>query len=208
MRKARGGQSFAEAWDAALDLARERELIRIRETLGALAAEEAEKHAQLPPEKRLRNIGALDPDDELGQERRAAEAAARFRNRLLGARRLYLHEIEPDIGKRAAFEFLCGEVDWEAARTFGPQPDEPFRKTNMRAPEMWLPAEHGWLGEVTATPDHPEDKHAQFRFAWETFKRTGDVPSEEEIAKFHEDRIEQLKLRAERVSAERSDAGD
>ena len=189
LRKAKGGLSFAEAWDAALELARERELVRIRETLGALAAEEAEKHAQLPPEKRLQNIGRLDPDDELALERQAAEAAARIRNRLLGARRHFLKEIEPDIGKRAAFEFLCGAVDWEAAATLEAQPDEPFRRTNMRAPEMWLPAEHGWLGEVTATPDHPEDKHAEFRFCFEHFRKTGDMPSDEEVEQFHAERI-------------------
>ena len=34
LRKARGGKSFAEAWDAAIDLAREREFARLRENLG------------------------------------------------------------------------------------------------------------------------------------------------------------------------------
>ena len=99
LRKARGGQSFAEAWDAALDLARERELIRIRETLGALAAEEAEKHAQLPPENvkslalRTSGLHAIDTNSPTLQNWNLApftypnpEGSHFFRPGLLGAR--------------------------------------------------------------------------------------------------------------------------
>ena len=34
-----------------------------------------------------------------------------------------------------------------------PQDDEPWRKPNMRKPEMLLTAEDGWLGEFTHGPD-------------------------------------------------------
>ena len=47
LRKARGGMSFAAAWDAALDISRERELAALREGLTELAAEnEEERHAR------------------------------------------------------------------------------------------------------------------------------------------------------------------
>src|SRR3990170_5398343 len=42
LRTAKGGRSFADAWDAALELARERELARMHENLHALAAQTAQ----------------------------------------------------------------------------------------------------------------------------------------------------------------------
>ncbi|MFL6787414.1 MAG: hypothetical protein ACJ8FC_01990 [Sphingomicrobium sp.] len=57
LRKARGGASFAAAWDAAIDLCRERELAGLKSGLTDLAAEQEQDRAQrrdliLPRDKR------------------------------------------------------------------------------------------------------------------------------------------------------------
>jgi hypothetical protein len=55
---------------------------------------------------------------------------------------------------RAAFEILTElPIDWDKAERMEPQSDEPWRKTNMRQPNMLLTAENGWIGEFTHGPD-------------------------------------------------------
>jgi hypothetical protein len=150
LRRARGGQSFAAAWDAALELARERELAALREGLTELAAEqEDERHrrrsAILPAAERrpeaasaAASAAAPDPLDARARRRREAEedAATRFdelaeakdriRARLTNARRLLLKLISPDPARRAAWEVLVGPTDWDRAERGEGQPDEPF----------------------------------------------------------------------------------
>ena len=163
LRRAKGGASFADAWDAALDLARERELHRIHANLGALAADQAEQ-AAAPfdpdrPHARLGSIGHdIDPDDEAARERDHAEALDRIRLRLVRARRLYLSEICDDPARRTAFETLCGPIDWKKTRALEPQDDEPFITTRIIAqPGLMLTAEHGWLAELAGGFDKTEE---------------------------------------------------
>ena len=167
LRKARGGRSFAEAWDAALDLAREREFERIRENLGELAADTEGALARLDPESY---------DDGEAEQCEHEDARARNRDRLLAARRLYLAEICSDPQARAAWEALCGPVDWDKAGRLEPQDNEPYGMPNMRDPEMMIPAENGWLGEVIGCGP---DKHAELRGAFAEYQRSGVLPGDE-----------------------------
>ena len=68
LRRAKGGASFAAAWDAALDICRERELAGLAEGLADLAAEQQEEREQrrsaiLPREQRLL-LAAPDSDSD------------------------------------------------------------------------------------------------------------------------------------------------
>jgi hypothetical protein len=97
-------------------------------------------------------------EDEASLERRADEARDSISGKLLAARRLYLQEISNSPGKRAAFEILTDlPVDWDAAERLEPQQDEPWRKPNMRRPDMLLTAENGWLGGMAHGPDKMAD---------------------------------------------------
>ena len=151
LRKARGGKSFAEAWDAAIDLAREREFARLRENLGELATGTESALARLDPD---------GYEDGEAERREHEHAQHNMRQRLLSARRLYLAEIHSDPRKRRAWEALCGKVDWDKAERLEPQDNEPYGIPNMRRPEMMVPAENGWLGEVIGSG---EDKLAELR---------------------------------------------
>jgi len=156
LRRARGGQSFAAAWDAALELARERELAGLREGLTELAAEQEQERARrrsaiLPRAQRdAAPDFAADPDaapaaarpvprlspreqrraDELADVEAAeidiAAAQRRIRLRLTNARRLLLRIIAEDPAKRAGWEALVGPTDWAKARLGQAQDDEPF----------------------------------------------------------------------------------
>jgi hypothetical protein len=103
-----------------------------------------------------------DWEDEASLERRAAEARDSISGKLLAARRLYLQEIAGSPGKRAAFEILTElPIDWDAAERLEPQEDEPWKRPNMRKPDMLLTAENGWLGGMA----HGPDKMAELRRA-------------------------------------------
>ena len=183
LRRARGGSSFAAAWDAALDLARERELAGLADSLADLAAEQdderqARRSAILPPdqrrllapdpepvETRTRRITLREEEDVEFEAKRHAylDGIARTRNRLTRARRLYLASIADDPAKRAAWETLVGPVDWDSAERFGPQADEPFcdnppadsnaPEHNMLRPDMLMTVEAGLFAEFTGGPD-------------------------------------------------------
>ena len=149
LRKARGGRGFAAAWDAALDLYRDREMARLKDNLAGLA-DEQERLAASP-------FAAFDDDEEGAAERRDhEEAQARIRERLLRARRLYLASIRPDPARRAAWELLCGPVDWARAERIEPQEDEPPGVPNMRGPDMLLTAAAGLLPDLTGGPGASE----------------------------------------------------
>ena len=166
LRKARGGRSFAEAWDAAIDLAREREFTRLRENLGELATNASSALARLDPD---------DYEDGEAERREHEDTQNHIRNRLLVGRRLYLFEIREDPLKRSAWEILCGPVDWEKAHRLEPQANEPYGIPNMRRPETMIPAENGWLGEVVGSGP---DKQAEMREAWGAYQRTGVLPDD------------------------------
>ena len=87
--------------------------------------------------------------------RRAEDARDSISAKLQRARRLYLREISACAGKRAAFEILTElPVDWDKPpQRLEPQPDEPWRKPSMRAPDMLLTAESGWMGDFAHGPN-------------------------------------------------------
>jgi hypothetical protein len=149
LRTARGGRSFAAAWQAALDLARDRELARLHGNLGDLARRTEEANAQIADGRYILADPTAVEEDLL--EREHDERQERIRNRLLAARRLYLFEIGDDPASRAAWETLCGPVDWDRAELLQPQDNEPYAPS-MRAPDMLLAAEHQWLAEMTGGP--------------------------------------------------------
>ena len=113
-------------------------------------------------------------EDEESLNRRAGDAAESIAGKLLRIRRLYLQEISASPGKRAAFEILTElPIDWEKAAALEPQPDEPYRTTNQRQPDMILTAESGWsFGEFGYGPD----KKAEARRAIDQFREEEGLP--------------------------------
>jgi len=152
LRKSRGAREFNEACEAALDVARQRELAK----MGGKLAE----------------LGSGDDDGSLEAAQQAEYEAARERiqMRLTNCRRLYLWEICGDETKRAAWELLCGPTDWEKA-------SNPFRGNgagdaagafetgtpNMRNPDMILSVENGWLTDMGGPEKDGRDKMAELR---------------------------------------------
>jgi hypothetical protein len=167
LRRARGSASFAGAWDAAIELYRERELLRMKDDLAGLAAEQ---------EQALdRRSVILTREPAEADEEDYDDAMARIRDRLTRARRLYLMLISGDPAKRAAWKALVGPVDWKRAERLEAQDDEPFRNfglieeeahpqgpnrpgaptglPNMRAPDMLLTAEAGLIPDIAGGKD-------------------------------------------------------
>jgi hypothetical protein len=153
LRKSRGAREFNEACEAALDVARQRELANV-------------------------NLTSLNSPSPLagegwgeGDERAEYEAAReRIQMRLMNCRRLYLWEICEDEAKRAAWELLCGPTDWEKAkrpmRGYGANDAAGAFETgsaNMREPSMILPVENGWLTDLGGPTQDGRDKMAELR---------------------------------------------
>lgn len=142
LRKARGGKGFDEAWDAAIDLYREREQAKLHDQMAELSSASLEQAQQLD-----RGPGEADWDE---QDDAYAEVRERTRERLLNARRLFLMLICSDPEQRAAWEVLVGPTDWDKAERREPQDDEALGIPSMRKPDMLITAEaglmHGMLG--------------------------------------------------------------
>jgi hypothetical protein len=162
LKMAKGGRGFADACEAALDLYRERELYRIRESLTGLAEQQEQRDLTLA-QTHLRALpppfhSALMADAEAeieNQEDEHDDAMGSVRRKLLACRRLYLQGISADPASRAAWEVLVGPVDWDSAELCQPQIDEPL-VPNMREPGMILTVANG---ETTAAglPDVRKD---------------------------------------------------
>ncbi|MCJ8191382.1 hypothetical protein [Sphingomicrobium aestuariivivum] len=125
LRKHPKGRSFAEAWDNALDLYRERELALLKDNLEDLAAEhdeqrEARRSAILPRKARGRppKVDFTDHHGPDAEQVAAARAAILERLQRLAAEHTQDEraKIMDDPDKRAAWEVLYGKVDWEAVR--------------------------------------------------------------------------------------------
>ncbi|MFC7498655.1 hypothetical protein ACFQRC_05410 [Enterovirga sp. GCM10030262] len=147
LRTARGGRSFAAAWDAALEIHRDREMARLRDNLAGLASDQELRELPHPSGR-----AGGDGEEEDAEYLEWIECQGRIRDRLLRARRLFLAAICEDLERRAAWEILVGPVDWEKARRTEPQDDEPFGLPSARAPDMLLTAEAGLLPEATGGP--------------------------------------------------------
>lgn len=140
LRKARGGKSFDEACEAAMEIYREREMTRLAGQMGQLSnlSLEQAQTMDLKP-------GERDEDEEQGEYE---AAQARIQDRLLRGRRLYLLSICNNAKKREAWEKLCGPVDWDKAVRLEPQDNEPY-PARMVKPDMLLTVEGGCLPELT-----------------------------------------------------------
>lgn len=166
LRTARGGKSFSDAWDAALDVARDREFARIHANLSALSAERTASDALAPGSGILRSTNPFDndpADSEDSDRRDYLESRLRIRERLTRARRLLLAIVSEDPAKRAAWEVLVGPVDWDRASRHESQADEPFddpesegydiNPHNFTKPVLLLTAEAGLLPDILGGPD-------------------------------------------------------
>lgn len=60
----------------------------------------------------------------------------------------------PAQGTRSRREATVFElpIDWDKAERLEPQADEPWRKPNMRKPDMLLTMENGWHGGLAHGP--------------------------------------------------------
>lgn len=169
--KSAGAEGFRKAWDAAIALYEEREANR-------LMIENAPFAGVKPPFANARGkflastAGPLpgqvmnergEWEDEASYLRRGEDAKESIRQKLLRCRRLYLMEISKSAGKRAAFEILTElPIDWEKAKRLEPQPDEPWKSTNQRQPDMILTAESGWsFGEFGYGEDKKKELMAE-----------------------------------------------
>lgn len=158
LRKAPGSDSFRASWDAAEELWERRNPAPPPEPFdtGRRRRQEAGPAARGGEGQRLNEYGEWEDEESL--HRRADEARDSISRKLLNCRRLYLQEISANAGKRAAFELLTGfPIDWDRAARLQPQEDEPWRKPNMRQPDMLLTAENGWLGGMAHGPDKMAD---------------------------------------------------
>ena len=178
LRNHRNGRSFAAAWDAAMELAREKEIHRIHSNLADLAAEHDAAGTPLGGKAgEATGAGSIHPDCDYDPEIHTEdypeywEALNRIRQRLLNARRLYLSGISDDEEKRRAWEVLVGPTDWDKAVKWEPQDDEPQRGQfmnphglpNMGKPDMVLTTESGLLHELTGGPDLVAEAIAKYR---------------------------------------------
>lgn len=98
LRKARGSRSFNEAWEAALDLARERELSRLHGKLDELA--------QSPSPLAGEEVDGGPSEQEI------EEVRERLFNKLQRLRKRELLKHKDDPKWRAAWEIINGPEDW------------------------------------------------------------------------------------------------
>lgn len=114
LRTAKGGRSFAAAWDAALDLARDKELARLHDNLGELAKKTEEANAEAKASGRL-----VAGDDEYGEgdegsyEQRMDELRERIWDKLQKLRKQELRKVMHDPEQRKAWDIVHGPQDWE-----------------------------------------------------------------------------------------------
>ncbi|MFL6764191.1 MAG: hypothetical protein ACJ8FO_03235 [Sphingomicrobium sp.] len=143
-----GTESFCASWRAAVELAERRKALEARPAPGRgrpPSLDSRRKHSPHP--------GPLAREGE-EEESEWDDPRDSISQKLRNARRLFLAEISSCPGKRAAFEILTElPIDWDAARRFEPQVDEPWRPPNLRQGDMLLTAENGWMGDFAHGPD-------------------------------------------------------
>lgn len=166
--KAKGSREFGEAWEAALGIARDREMARLRVSMAELAWDHEAAAERFEPDASARFVASTaasaeprpEPrwgspeaiEEEERSYREYNEAQERIRERLLHARRLFLSIISKIPDGRAAWEVLVGEVDWDKAERREPQDNEPFR-VEMCRPDVLLTIEAGLLADVVGGRD-------------------------------------------------------
>jgi hypothetical protein len=171
--KTADAHSFRAAWDAALAIGRRRNGLDSRPPFagpvpGIQRRRKPPAVAEGPPPGQVVNEYG-EYEDEYSYRERGEEAKDSIAGKLLRIRRLYLREISASPGKRAAFEILTElPIDWEIAARGEPHPDEPWRRTSARNPDMVLLAESGWsFGEH----GYGVDKKAEIRAAIDSHRQ-------------------------------------
>jgi hypothetical protein len=177
--KSPSAEEFRASWDGAIALAEKRRIAGLAARPGGAGALRAPVMSRAKPDRTDLDFNGRPPqpgqvmnehgewEDESSFRQRGEEARDRISGKLRNARRLYLQEISGCPGKRAAFEMLTGlPIDWDKAEQLQPQPDEPWRKPNMREGDMLLTAENGWLGDMA----HGPDKKAELRQAIDQYR--------------------------------------
>lgn len=112
LRRAKGGRSFDAACEAAIELARERELMRLHENLGELAARTEAANAKSRAVGRFVPTDSPDVRDEEEQPPFIEEVRERLWNKLQKLRGRQLHEHKDDPEWRRAYDLLNGPEDW------------------------------------------------------------------------------------------------
>jgi hypothetical protein len=119
LRKARGARAFNDAWEAALDLARERELSRLHGKLDQLTSPAAQGETDRDGQV-VNEFGEYE--DAASYERRGEEARKSIFEKLQRMRRNTLRDdIIPNPEKRAAWIVLNGPEEIEAIENEGAQ---------------------------------------------------------------------------------------
>lgn len=162
LRAAKGGRQFAAAWDAALEVAQDREVGRVRSSLAHLAADKAaSRDRALTEAPRFSATGKpihpdcdYDPDRYLDDYPEYWEAKATVRSKLMKGRRMMLFRCAGDPAMRKAWELLVGPADWEAAARLDPQPGEEdddghtrIDLPQLQSPDMVLTTTNGFVRE-------------------------------------------------------------
>lgn len=186
LRRARGGKSFAAAWDAALDIAREREAYRVTANLSDLADEREAELVRMGRHHHDEVDLAGVPDHQLDWKERREKIELihdTMRHRMLAVRHIYLLGIAGDPAKRAAWEVLAGPMDWDRLRSGEPTGTEPFGEggynpmpglplTNMTQPGMILTTQAGFLNDLAGYPG-PLDQPRHIERERETMREAG-----------------------------------
>jgi hypothetical protein len=167
LRTAKGGKAFAEAWDAAMDLAREREAHRIHVNIADLAAEREAQLDSLSVHPAPVEGGQLHPDCDYDPDAHADDypefwqAKRDVRERMIRARGLLLMLFASDPAKRDAWETLCGPVNWEQAAAMEAEDGEAYARPDTgqqvmhsaRDADVLIAAEAGFLPDLTGGRD-------------------------------------------------------
>jgi hypothetical protein len=174
LRTAKGGKAFAEAWDAAMDLAREREAHRIHVNITELAADREAQLDQLSAHPRPVEGGELHPDCDYDPDAHADDypefwqAKRDVRERMLAARRLLLMLFASHPEKRAAWESLCGPVDWKRAAKMEAEDGEAYARPegsparhSARDADVLIVAEAGFLPDLTGGRNGVKELHEE-----------------------------------------------
>jgi hypothetical protein len=178
--KTPSAEAFRKCWDAAIIIGRRRNGLDSQPPfignvpgITRRSSSRSRPEAGPLPGQMLNEHGEWEDEESL--RRRGEEAKDSISRKLLNCRRLYLREISSSPGKRAAFEILTElPIDWEKAARLEAQPDEPFRKPNMRKPDMLLTAENGWShGECGYGPD----KKAALRAEIDKYREEEGLPA-------------------------------
>ena len=142
LRKSPRGRSFREACENAIDLYHERELALLKESLVDLDAahREALEDKRCVAEEMDYHRPYEEPPGEELDEDYVREVRARITEKFDGCKSLFLMVIADNPAKRAAWEELCGPVDWDSIRRGEVQAST--KVPNMRDPEWVVTCEH------------------------------------------------------------------